>query len=668
MKIHSRLLFAGIALLILLGIALPLWRARVVAAQENNRFRIARTRLEQGRVWEALEVVQAQEQISPISRPDSRWLPVKIEVATRAGSAPILQDLYRRFPEQVLAQEKAALLLARAALLSPPDKDSQASQAAYRKIRDTWKQTAHPEWWMAVEVDALLSRGKVAEAEKRLRAQTFPGAADIGRLTRLAMIRLKSDPLAAWNLLEQAYRLDSRNADVRTFRGQILEASGKPAAARVEYAAAWLADPRDAVHCDNLAEFYRRQGMLEDAARTWRDGLNSGADTAFLQVKAQFWSRVAYPALFSADARPLNPPTGPDRAFADYLQHLDGPRFWDDAAFDPLLEARRIEQTRPEAYWLRLLGVLQSGNERQAMHLLEASPFAAQSFDPVLERSLYRVLQYRQKITPPRPLSGRVRPKDRAGLHSFFARLEAEPQKSLDFLPEKERRFLRGDAAYAALFLAAGWLEAAVRLKPEALDLRDAPEWYLYGMVQALRTNRSAADALTFLRPVVEQPKPLPTLALLYAELLIAEGNEAEGMQALIPLAQNPTEIGYRAAWLLTIGYSEQGKFDAAKQAITGQPLLARSDGGKALLARLSLAQNDVAGAERLFREIAPRSGEAQSYLAQKAFREGNYGEARRWTLRLLETMPDALELRENLAEIAAAEKAAGQVGKRGKP
>ena len=62
----------------------------------------------------------------------------------------------------------------------------------------------------------------------------------------------------------------------------------------MEYVAALQADPTNLVMRDQLAEFYRRCGSIDDALAVWTADASKPVFD-FMWVKTFFWSRVSQP-------------------------------------------------------------------------------------------------------------------------------------------------------------------------------------------------------------------------------------------------------------------------------------------------------------------------------------------------------------------------------------
>jgi len=621
-----------------------LWRERVVLRQEQHAFDQAGLVLGAGKPAETLALIQA------FAKPESKlaWKGLEMDALVALGHLPRLCLIYERTPERVLANEDASLLVARAYLHSRHVEE-------FTRFRDAWRgREKNRESWLAVDSDALLIAGKPREAEKLLRSQTSPGAADATRLVRLALIVARQNTGESWALLNQAAALAPRDPDIRSFRAQILEAVGRNLAARVEYVAALVAKPQNPLLRDQLAEFYRRQGNYDFALQTWAENLGPSS-LDFMWVKAGFWSKVIQPRKLDA----TNIPAGDLQPLAQWMVALGPEQFWNEEAFRQMPQARRYTTERQELFWLRLLDHLNNRREKDAMELLKFGQFRGRTWEPDLEVALLRILNYRlnKSLNMLDVVFESARPTGES--HQFFvaleeaARLERVEHKLA--LSAEMMALLRGPDAFVAALLAAGWREAALCLHAADDAPSNHPDWLAYGIGQAMRGNRGTGEALAFLA----RQRSSPPVGLLTAEILIGDGKRQEGMDRLRPLAAQDSGVGFRASYILALAGVELHKYDEARQWVARQPLLARSVSGKELLARIALLEKNADEAGRLYRGIAAESVEAKAFLARNAFAKKQWGEARRYTMELVGMMPDELQLRQNLLTIDKAE--AGQ-------
>jgi len=615
-----------------------------MARQEQMALVRAESLLKDGRAADALALVET------FARKESgqAWPQVELAALTAMQDLPRLALIFGRTPERILADEEASVLVARAFLHA-------RKPVQFTRVRDAWRgHEKRLDAWLALDSDTLLLAGKQHEADRLLRSQTLPGEADATRLIRLALITASRDPAGAWKLLCQAAALQPRNPDVRSFRAQILEATGRIELARVEYVAALVASPRNPLLRDQLADFYQRNRNHDLALQTWTEAL-AQPTLDFLWLKVHFWSRVLRPVNLSTFSQP---PVGDLEPLVGQLAALKPGRFFDGSAFDQLPRARSYAAQRQEVFWLRLLDALQTRHETAALELLKFEPARLRTWEPDLAAALYRILYYRQKqsLNPPEfvftssvPMTNR---------HSLFVLLEeaarqerAAPGHPPVLAPEVAA-LLRGPDAFSAAVLAAGWREAALQLRPDAQPVPGEPDWLNYGFAQALRLNRSPQVALQFLGAGPLPPEP----DLLRAELLAEEGQREPAREHLAPLAKLKSGVGFRAAYLLALDASENHHLDAARQFVAQQPLLAGDDTGKELLARLALAEGKTQDAEHIYRGIVGSSVEAKTWFARQAFSQRQWKRARQLTNELLELIPDSAQLRENLLAIDKAE------------
>ncbi len=632
---------------VILGLIMMSWQEGVDTARAEREH--VEKLIAQGRGEEALIFIQVRNRT--VKKQSERlrrvWLALEAAALAQTGDGPRLLTIYHRVPAAIENQEPASLQVCRA-LLRVGDFER------FDKLREAWrKRETSPAPWFEVDVDALLLRGKRNEAIQQLQSRSFPGAADSGRLMRLAMVRLSEDPGTAAKYLEQAVSLDPRNPEVRLQRGRMFERAGSLSAANAEYNAAFGANTNNAYFRDQLAEFLRRTGNYDLAAYVWAGGLVHITATDSMWVRALFWTRVARTIQFDWTA--VEPPPGLFEPFVRYLKLLPPGTFWEEAAFNRL-PPRRYEEVFQETFWLRLLATLQAGREEDALKLLVSNRFRPSSYNLELESALLRVLNFRKsgevKFPPDvnLPLS-KSPPRTR---HQLFELLDALTKEPGQPMPENTALLLRSPDAFAAVFLAAGWAEAALQLARQEVIPDGFPTWVAFGLTQARRFNRGNANALEF----AARQAPTPMLDLFTADMLIADGRIAEAMNKLTPLAAKDSEEGMYAARAIAETQLRLKHPDEARAAVTAQPRLEHSTAGQELLARIALQQGDAAAADKLYAGIETTSDEAREYLARKAIADQDWPRARRLTEELLKKYPDQTGLRASLEEIKRAEAA----------
>jgi tetratricopeptide (TPR) repeat protein len=620
------------------------WRGRAAARQEQIALTRVADLLKDGKARDALTLVEVFIRQSP----NEHWRRVELEALTAAADLPRLAMIFDRESDRVLADERASVLMARAFLHARRPED-------FGRVRDSWRgREVQHDAWLALDSDALLVAGKVREAHTLLQSKPLSGAMDATRLTRLALLTAKGDLAEAWRMLAQAASLRPRDPDIRSFRAQVLESLGKIELARVEYVAALVAQPQDPFLRDQLAEFYVRSQNPDLALDTWSEGL-SRSTPDFLRLKAHFWSRVLRPSKLP----PLDPlPPGGLDPVARQIAALPLGRFFDEPQFLALPEARLIGTQRQEVFWLRLLEDLRNGRDVEAMERLQFDPSRLRSWDPDLAAALMRILHYRKTHSLHAPGLSFASTRPEASRPTFFvalekaARDEQSPRGRVASFPPDIAALLRGPHAFSAAFLAAGWREAALQLRPNPGWDPGEPEWCSVGLAQALRINRGPSTALAFL----QNPSLPPAASLLRAELLAELGRRDQARTELDRLCRLDSGVGFRASLLLALDAAELKEFEKARQFITRQPLLARDQVGQEILARIALIEGNQATAEQIYRGIVKTSVEAKTWYARQAFSQSRWEEARQLTRELLAMLPDSIQLRENLLAIDQAQ------------
>jgi hypothetical protein len=574
------------------------------------------------------------------------WLPLAIETLEMMPEGPSsLGLLYQRFPQAFENKENASLIIAGVLI-------SEKNMPAYKKLRDAWKErSANPEAWFVLEADALLVENRNAEAIAHLNSQTFEGAADTGRLVRLALLSAKSNLQRAWELLAEAQVKDPKNPLIRSFRGQILEVIGQYPLARAEYGAAIQLAPGSPQFINQLAEFYRRHGNYSLALKTWETGLNlPGSD--YLWLETIFWSRVFHPVDFNWKTHV--PPEGSLKPLLDYLITLNPGVFWDASTYQNVPQGAEFIQKRQETFWLRLLQLLADGKETEAMNLLEVNPFNESSWSPTLEKTIRQVLAFRQTgeflpgITLESASDDKVSTQDTR--HPFFVQLSALSmnQDKEKNIPQNLQQLLKGKDAFAAIFLAGGWLEAALQLKRTKYFPEGTPDWVVVGFAEAIRYNRGIEDGLSFARKQI----PIPSIVLLIAEWEISIGETEKGTAKLVKFLDENSDRGIKAAWILSINELNNKNYSKAKEYIAAQPKLAQSTLGKELLAKIAFAEGNKELAEQLYLEIENDSDAAKLFLGEKAIEEQNWKKARENIEYLLRQHPENEQLQKDMQKI----------------
>lgn len=657
-----------VAVLLGAGGGVYYFKFRNTEVTPEDAYHKAQELLAQGKAREALIIASKYGRL-PEGTPGSEfeWTDLELQAAIALDSVPRMIHLFRDHPEAFDNYEDTVLKLARLHV-----QFQQVEQ--YDVMRERWKgrETKVHDWFL-LDVDKLIMAGEYLQAEELLKSKQFTGDQEISRLVRLALTVAKRDLNQAWDHLGQAYQLNPRSTDVRSFRAQILESVDQLALARVEYMAAFVADPENPLMRDQLAEFYRRHKQYFLALSTWTEGLEAhSAD--YIWLKTLFWSRTAIPVRREWDMEKI--PNGQLKPLVQFVTNLPDGQFWDEEAFRVLPETRFYLLTRQETYWLRLLQELREGDEQAALNLLEENPFARNCWDADLVNALRQVLTYRQSrfiplpaklssgapVAQHQPAVGQdeiVFGDTKQNKHQFLTTLNelALAENLQEEMPEDLQALLLSEEAIAATFVAAGWLETAVQFRVLPVIPEQFPSWVSFGMTQALRTTRGAEAALRYAN---SQPRTA-FLDLLRAEILIGLDQKEKAVTLLEQLTEQEEGIGFRASWLLARHYLEVGNLEKAQRAIDRNDDLDDHVMGKELEAKIALEKGDKDLAEAIFGEIQDKSFIAKSYLAKVAFENNDFARAKDLTQQMIREYPDILQLRANLKAILEAEREAGE-------
>lgn len=614
------------------------------SAQETQDLEKAKQLLAASQPEKALTLIKTyKDQISDKTENGKQWMDLLIQASTETRNTPQLIILYEKFPKAFENRESAALIIANGFL------GAQKGEA-YQTLRNSWQgRESKPDAWFLLDADQLLVNGQSQEALEKLKSTTFQGKMESNRLVRLALLTIASQPRQAWEYLTEAAKKDPTNPDIYTYRGRLLEAIGKKNLAQLEYISAIQANPSDFRLQDQLAEFYLRSKQYPLALETWANTLKPNS-LDFLWVKTIFWNKVITPLKVKWLQTPI--PDTKLKPYIDYLIALPQGSFWNKTEFDKLTDAPGFLKTQQSAYWLRLLNALKDKDENEAWNLLQYNPFQEISWNPLLEQALKRILIYRKTgnlSIDNYPSTSDFIPPDSPPLFIELETLAKNGQKPSEELHD----LLTSNEAFAAAFLAAGWMEGGIQLHQLSVVPANFPDWVAYDYTQALKNNEGPLNALKF----ATIQKPTPSMSLLIGELYIAIHSPEAALEQLQKLVKDPTDIGFRAAWLVSLIYIEQGKLKEAKDVIRSQPRLVQSVLGKETLARIALLEGDTDEADKMYIELEKESAEAKSYLARKAFTEQNWAKARELTEDLLKANPNNAVLRENLKKIIEEEK-----------
>lgn len=624
----------------------------IVEAQKNRESTaqsLEKTRelLAKGQPSKALKVIRShKDEISDQTAIGKKWLSLFLQASLDLRHYHQLITLYEHFPSIFAADEQASIVVANGYLL-------EGNTQGYLRVRQQWQdREGMAAEWFSLDVDHLLLNDSKEEAIAYLNNHSLPGPQDAGRLVKLAFLHAPHDHKAAWEYLTNALSKDPENPEIYAYRGRLLESINKPSLALAEYITAQKVSSNDPLWSDQLAEFYVRQREYGKAIDTWKSSL-SRSHTTVPWIKILFWSQVVAPNNIPWEA--LTIPQDKGTPFALYLANLKKQQFWDAKAFELLPNQHELLANQQSALWLKLIDDLQKGEENHALTLLESNT-QKNSWAPSLAAALHYTLAFRKAHVSQSPSSKSTATPTKSWPEgpAFLSRLAALDNKTIaksdPLLPDNVQELLLSKEAFAALFLAAGWNEAALQLHVEEIISESFPSWVEIALINAVKANHGLAAAISFaaLQPLSEN------LSATMEALLAITKNDDNALIQLRSLSAAPSNVGNTAAWLSALIYLEQHNFSAAKAVIYAQPRLADKMPGKEMLARIATLEGDLTLAGMLYQAIEKQSTEAKSFLARKAFAEKDWEKARQLTEELIAIYPDSTLLRDNLQKIAA--------------
>jgi hypothetical protein len=629
------------------------------ARKESEEYREAQMLIQSDRPQEALKLIkkyreEALEQGSQTQA--NQWLDLAISALENIPEdTSILVNLYEMYPSLFIHHEQASLVVAGALI-------SEKKINEYRQLRAEWQErTSRPGAWFVLDADALLTQGKTVDAYVLLNSRSFPGAEDTPRLIRLALINaLQNNMSESWRYLTEAEKKDPRNPLIHMFRAQVMEIVNQLSMARVEYIKAVEEAPDNPLMIDQLAEFYRRHKQYALALKTWEKGF-SLPNSDILWLQALFWSKTYHPILF--DWSSIAVPEGKRKPLIEYLINLPEKQFWDSQKFEKIPDGSFFLSTQQETFWLRLLDMLQKGNEQQALALLEFNPFYSESWAPILETALKEILIYRKKgvfpINIPLPekleipttfIESSSVPKPPSQLFTQIGEIlsqeKSDPAK--EQVPADLKALLTSSEAFSATFLAEGWFEAAILLNQLEVIPDNFPDWVAVGFTQALRYNRSDEAALEF----ANKQKNTPEMAVLIGELMFATNDLDGAMKKIENLIGVDTESGYRATLLMALILIDKGELETARKLLASHPRLANDVLGKETMAQIAVEEGNMKLAKEIYQGIEKESTEAKNFLLNEAITTKHWAKAKELVESLLKDYPDNQQLRADYKKI----------------
>jgi len=657
---QSNILIISFAIFMVAFLGYSLWQsntsqplAEVSKEQQESDMKMAEKFLHNAEPERSLPIIHKYKDVMETSSSEGdRWLELFVQASSDLNDTDQLLMIYQFKPEIFKNNEKAAFHLARIFY-------NNSSVADYDKIKSLWKgRESNSAAWTLLDADMFLIQGHHQQAYELLKNEKWTGSLEKERLMRLAMLNIQDHPQEALNILNAELSKDPKNAEILLFRSKIYESQQKLALAEKDLTTAVQLEPRNIYLQDQLAEFYRRQKNYAKALNVWQK-LHSQSTNDQIWVKTLFWNYVSQPT--HVDWKKSALPEDKSKAFLVYMLNLKPGQFWDSQAFEKIPHRLDFQKDYQAAYWLRLLQSLKMHHEREAFAILRNNPFQDQSWAPLMEITLKRILNFRSKG------SFRLEEDDNAEpvVNVLTSTHLPTLYKEIDTLAQKEvaqgsplsvspamQALLTNQEIFPVLFMSEGWTEAALQMQPVNLLSADFPDWTYVLYINGIRQNRGNQAALKFLA----QQKPLPILSLLASEIYIAEGKSAEALPLLEKLKNHTSDIGTRAVWLLASIYMQNNQYSQAKEMIQTHPQLSQTLQGQEALGRIAAKEGDLETAAEFYKKITQQSCEAKSFLARRAYQEKDWAQARSLTEDLLNDYPENLQLQDNLKKIIANE------------
>lgn len=659
---QSNILITCFIIFILAFLGYAFWQSREtpfsIASKEQQEadLKMAEKYLEEAEPERSLPIIhQYKEEMEKNTPAGKKWLKLFVDASTKLNDTDQLLLIYQ-FKQDILKNnEQGALILANIFL-------KEGEQTEFNNVRKLWKNRENNDAaWMLLDADFLLQQGQKQHAYDLLKDKKWSGKLESERLMRLALIKLQENPVEALQILNAEFSRDPRNSEIRLYRGKIHESLNNISLAEQDYTAAAALEPKNIYLQDQLAEFYRRQKNYTKALTIWQK-LLSQSPNDHIWVKGLFWNQVAIPLAYNWKNTSFSDENS--RSFLTYLLALKSGQFWNPYAFEKIPHHLSALNDYQATFWLRLLQALKMHDEQSAAILLRNNHFETISWAPLLEISLRRILNYRKNGS----LLIEGDTQNARSLLNGLPLYSSVPTlyKTLDDLaqqeanggpnfkmPEDVQALLCNQEIFTTALFSEGWTEAALQLQPASLLSVDFPEWVPTLYVNGLRQNRGNQAAMKF----ALQQKQNPVITLLIAEIEIAEGKIDQAMSKLQKLKTDQSDIGSRAAWLLSLMDMEKGNYRQAGETIEAHAKLAQTLLGQEALGRIAVKEGNFEKAAQIYQNIRNQSNEAKSFLARLAFQQKNWKEAHALTEDLLNQFPGNIQLQENIKKIIAQEK-----------
>jgi len=530
---RKRLIVLTAATVLLMAVAavfaLPRWREHVRESVAQRHLQEARTALAERHFGAAIQLAQPY-LARRTDAQHSAWIAIEIEAQAGLRRVPQLMNRYETDGWKVAEHSDASLLVARGFLASGRTDDfTKMLEAGMHDMPASAD-------WKLLKADAFMSAQQWDEARRWLEALHFSGSAEAARLCRLAMIKAHDGDLSgSWALLNSANEAAPEDADVHSFRAQMLEAAGRQQEALAEYEAAIAAQPFNPLLQDQLADYHLRYGRHDAALKVLRTAAVM-PHPDYMWLKTLFWGHVIDGRQIQSENNAIHSQLSPVIELIENHSALD--------ATDAFTLPQPVRD-RPEVFWLTLIELLRQHREQEALDALRVCPAQTRMLEPDLHEALTMACEWRLARRLPGEFSQRVRLH--RSRHQFLDQLHQTLKK-----PDAQcLTVLESPYVWSACFMACDWRAAALQVLPQPRLAPNPPAWLTYGMTQCMRFNQGAEAALHFIE---KHALAAPENQLLHAELLLLAGDAVKGMEAMQRLQLAKGAVGQRARVILLAG------------------------------------------------------------------------------------------------------------------
>lgn len=659
---QSNILIICFVIFVLAFLGYSLWQSKgdafptISKEQREADLKAAEKYLHDADPERSLPIIHSyKEEMEKNSPEGKKWMNLFVEASNQLNDIDQLLLIFDYNPLAFSDHEPASITLANTFIKAQEEKE-------FTKIRELWRnrETNLPAWTL-LDSDALALQGNSQQAYAILKNQVWTKPYEDERVMRIAMLKMQDNPRESLDIIDSSFSKDPKNPEIRLFRAKIYETMGQNSEAELDYLAAAKSDPKDVYLQDQLAEFYRRQKNFNKALNVWQKTLTYSTNDQ-IWMKNIFWSQIATPA--KQDWKKMQLPEEKSRPFLVYALSLKPGEYWNQTDFEKIPHSMDALVDYQATYWLRLLQALKKHDEKTADAFLRNNAFHANSWAPLLEMTLRRIINYRQKGSL--LIEGDTQSAE--ALLEILAKKDSVPQLywELDHLAQKEadqgssfempsemKNLLKSDDVFAVALLSEGWIEAGLQMSPAQKLPENFPDWVAALYIQALKQNRGDQVALKY----ASMQNQTPIVILLSAEMEMSAGKTDELLEQLDQLQSQPGAIGRQAAWLTSLLDIKKGRYSNAKKIITEHPDLLSSLQGQEALGRIAVLQGKSEEAAEIYHKILQKSNEAKSYLARLAYQQKNWPQARAITEELLKEFPGNRQLQGNLEKIIAEEK-----------